>query len=62
MGFRQDWNEAIIRQFFATLEVRPEKEKLVWMTGTTKCKATFRNLAAAVKLSYGGMKQGKLVT
>ena len=32
------------------------------MTGTTKYKASFRNLAAAVKLSYQGMKRGKLVT
>ena len=34
----------------------------MWMTGTTKCKATFRDLAATAKLSYEGMKRGKLVT
>ena len=32
------------------------------MTGTTKYKSTFKDLAAAVKLSYEGMKRGKLVT
>ena len=32
------------------------------MTGTTKYKATFKDLVAAVKLSYEGMKRGKLVT
>ena len=62
LGFRQDWNEAVIRQFYTTLEVRDEKEKLVWMFGTTKCKATFRELAATVMLRYEGMKRGKLVT
>ena len=30
------------------------------MTGTRRFKATFKDLAAAVKLSYHGMKQGKL--
>ena len=32
------------------------------MTGTTKYKDTFKDLAATVKLSYEGMKRGKLVT
>ena len=32
------------------------------MTGTTKYKATFKDLVAAVKLSCEGMKRGKLVT
>ena len=44
------------------MEVRAEKEKLVWMTGIAKCKATFRDLAVVVKLSYKGMKWGKSVT
>ena len=48
LGFQQDWNEAIIRQFYATLEVRADKEKLIWMTGTSKFKATFKDLVAAV--------------
>jgi len=44
------------------LEVRADEEKLVWMTGTSKFKATFKYLAAMVQLSYHGMKQGKLVS
>ena len=42
------------------MEVRAEKEKLIWMTGTRRFKATFKDLAATVKLSYHGMKRGKL--
>jgi len=61
LGFKQDWNEAVIRQFYATLEVRAQKEKLVWMTGIRKFKATFKDLAAAVGLNYHEMKRGKLV-
>ena len=26
LGFQQDWNEAVIWQFYATLEVRADKE------------------------------------
>ena len=44
------------------LEVHADKEKLVWMIGTSKFKTTFKDLAAAVQLSYHGMKQGKLVS
>ena len=59
---QQDQIKAIIWQFYATLEVHAQKEKLVWMTGTTKYKATLKDLATTVKLSYEGMKRGKLVT
>ena len=31
------------------------------MTGTCRFKAMFKDLAAAMKLSYHGMKRGKLV-
>ena len=34
----------------------------MWMTGTSKFKATFKYLAAMVQLSYHGMKQGKLAS
>ena len=43
------------------LEVRANKEKLMWMTGTSKLKATFKDLVATMKLSYHVMKRGKLV-
>ena len=29
LAFRQDWNELVIHQFYATLEVRAWKEKLI---------------------------------
>lgn len=51
----------MIRQFYATLDVRAEKEKLVWMTGISKFKATFKDLATVVGLNYREMKWGKLV-
>ena len=44
------------------LEVHANKEKLVWMIGTSKFKATFKNLVAMVQLSYHGIKWGKLVS
>lgn len=58
LRLHQDWNEAVIRQFYATLEVHDEEEKLLWMTGTTECRANFRDLAVAEKLNYNDMKQG----
>jgi len=30
---RCDWNETVIRQFYATLEISMEEEKLWWKTG-----------------------------
>ena len=45
LEFRQDWNEAVICQFYATLEVQAENEKLIWMTGTRRFEATFKDLA-----------------
>jgi hypothetical protein len=33
----------------------------MWMTGTCRFKATFRDLAAVVGLDYRRMKRGKLV-
>lgn len=61
LGFKKDWNKVVIQQFYATLEVRAQKEKLVWMTRVRKFKATFKDLVVAVGLSYREMKQGKLV-
>ena len=36
LEFKQDWNEAVIRQFYATLEVCAQKEKLIWMTSACR--------------------------
>lgn len=62
LEFQHDWNEAVIRQFYTTLEVRAQKEKLIWMTGTRKFKATFKVLAEAIGLSYRDIKRGTLVS
>ena len=43
------------------MEVHAQEEKLIWMTSTQRFKATFRDLATAMKLSYYAMKRGKLV-
>jgi len=51
----------VICLFYATLEVRAKKEKLIWMIGTHRFEATFKDLAVVVGLSYHKMKWGKLV-
>lgn len=51
----------MVRQFYATLEVHAEQEKLMWMTATCMLEATFRDLAAVVGLDYRRMKKGKSV-
>ena len=61
MELHQDWNELVICQFYATLEVIKKKEKIIWMTGTRKLEASFSDLAAACRLDYYEMKQGKIV-
>lgn len=55
----QDWDDDVIRQFYATLEVRMKQEKLTWMTGTSVLKASFSDLAQACRVDYQAMKQGK---
>lgn len=62
LGFRHGWNETVIRQFYATLEVQAHQERLMWMTGPRRFEATFRDLAAAVRLDYCRMQRGKLVS
>lgn len=51
----------MICQFYATLEVHSEDERLIWMTGTRRVKATYRDLATAVRLDHRKMKRGKLI-
>ena len=49
---RSDWNETIIRQFYATLEISMEEEKIWWKTGMRIYYATFAQFAAANQLDY----------
>ena len=49
LEFQNDQNETVIRQFYATLEVHAETEKLMWMTRTHK----FEALSEILPLRYG---------
>ncbi|XP_072150636.1 uncharacterized protein [Setaria viridis] len=49
---RCDWNDTIVRQLYATVEIKMEEETIEWMTGQCKNKATFAEFAAANKLDY----------
>ena len=44
---RCDWNEIVIRQFYATLEISMEEEKIWWKTGKRVYYTTFAECAAA---------------
>ena len=41
MEFMHNWNESIVCQFYATLEVDMEDERLTWMTGKKSFVASF---------------------
>jgi len=40
MRFHHNWNEAMVQQFNATLEVNNKKETVKWMTGRGKYRAS----------------------
>jgi Holliday junction resolvase-like predicted endonuclease len=61
MEFHQYWNELVIQQFYATLEVNQRKEKLIWMTGTRWLEASFSDLAAPCRMDYQHMKEGAVI-
>jgi hypothetical protein len=41
MRFCHNWNEGVVQQFYATLEVNHEKETIKWMIGKGKFRASF---------------------
>ncbi|CAL4890308.1 unnamed protein product [Urochloa decumbens] len=47
-----DWNETIIRQFYATVEIDMTEKSLEWMTGKRRYQATFAEFAAANEINY----------
>lgn len=61
LGFHHGWNEAVIRQFYATLEVHKDSERLIWMTGHRRFEASYRNLATVVGVDYNRMMRGRLL-
>src|SRR6185503_15382611 len=49
---RCDWNETVIRQFYATLEINMVEETFRWTTGKRTYGATFAQFAEANQLDY----------
>ena len=49
---RCDWNETVIRQFYATLEINMVEETFWWTTGKRTYFAIFAQFAAANQLDY----------
>ena len=58
MTLQHNWSEAVIKQFFPTLEVNYEKETIKWMTGRGKYKTSFEEFADVCQLDYHTMKEG----
>ena len=56
LQYRCDWNETVILQFYATLEISLEEENIWWKTGKRVYYATFAHFAAANQLDYDLMK------
>jgi hypothetical protein len=55
---RCDWNEIIIRQFYATYEMDFEAKNIMWMTSKSVYEATFEEFAAANHLNYEYFSDG----
>ena len=55
---RVDYNEMIIRRFYATVEVDMEKKMFEWITGKKRYQATFQEFAEANKLDYEQISHG----
>jgi hypothetical protein len=55
---RCDWNDTIIRQFYATYEIYFDAKNIKWMTGKSELEATFAEFAAANYLDYEYFSNG----
>jgi hypothetical protein len=49
---RCDWNDTIIRRFYATYEMDFHAKNIKWMTGKSEYEATFAEFAAPNYLDY----------
>lgn len=58
-GLQQDWSEVVIREFYATVEIHSESERLVWMIDQDRFEASYRDLAAAARIDYHRVICGK---
>ena len=52
LQYRCDWNETVIHQFYATLEINIVEERIWWTTGKRTYYAIFAQFAAANQLDY----------
>lgn len=48
-----NWNDLIVRQFYATMEIDTVNEKIEWMTGKRRYSASFDQFAEANELDNG---------
>jgi hypothetical protein len=55
---RCDWNDTIIRQFYATYEMDFEAKNIMWMTSKSVDEATFAEFAVANHLKYEYFSDG----
>jgi hypothetical protein len=55
---RCDWNDTIIRQFYATYEMDFDAKNIKWMTGKGEYEVTFAEFAAANYLDYAYFSDG----
>jgi hypothetical protein len=59
--FTCDWNETIIRQFYATVEIDWDEESITWMTATRKCTTTFVEFATTCHINFETSESGECV-
>jgi len=50
---KHNWNDMIVRQFYATMEIDTMNEKIEWMTGKRRYSGTFDEFAIANELDNG---------
>jgi hypothetical protein len=55
---RCDWNDTIIRQFYATYEMDFDAKNIKWMAGKSEYEATFAEFAATNYLNYEYFSDG----
>ena len=52
LSLRRPWNDGVIKQFYATVEISHENSTIEWMTGKRKCQASFEDFASAISFPY----------
>jgi hypothetical protein len=52
LNLKCPWNESVIKQFYATVEISFEHQLIEWMTGTNKYQASFQEFANAARIPY----------